>query len=245
LFVSAYLAIFLFFGWATGLPYVAALLAAGVATAFTNLVIDRGRWRIGLFVAPRLAARDFAIGALFAVCLAGVADVLVLASTGLRHLRGTGFPWRELAIVYIPASLHEELVFRGYLFQKIRAWHRSFAIAATAIVFGWLHTINSAVTPIAVINLVIAGVMLALAYEVFERLWLPIGIHFVWNLATGPILGYSVSGYGGEKAVLITSGSGPAWLTGGAFGLEGSIWAGIVELAGVAVLLWARKRRPV
>ena len=31
----------------------------------------------------------------------------------------------------------------------------------------------------------------------------------------------------------------------GSFGIEGSVWAGLVELAGVAALLWARKRRPV
>ena len=156
-----------------------------------------------------------------------------------------GFPWRELFIVYIPASLHEELLFRGYLFQKIRAWNRRFAIASSAIVFGALHTINGGITPIALVNLVIAGVLLALAYELFGRLWLPIGIHVAWNILTGPILGYSVSGYSSEKTLLAMAGSGPNWLTGGSFGIEGSVWIGLVELAGVAALLWARKRRPV
>ena len=243
LFVSVYLATFLCIGYATHLAYVAAILAAAAATAFTNLVIDRGRWRIGLFVLPRLAIRDLVLGALFAAALIGLSDLLVLASTSLRHARGSGFPWPELLVVYIPAAVHEELVFRGYLFQKMRAWNRSFAVAVSAIVFGTLHTINQGVTPVAVANIIVAGVLLALGYELFERLWFPIGLHLAWNLATGPVLGYSVSGYTGESTLLVTAGKGPPWLTGGPFGLEGSVWIGVVELAGVAVLLWVRRRK--
>jgi CAAX protease family protein len=245
LFGSVYLATFLFIGMLTRLAYVAALIAAAAATAFTNLIIDKGRWRIGLFVPPLLAVREFLLGALLSVCCIGVTDLLILSTTSLHHVAGNGFPWRELFIVYIPASLHEELVFRGYLFQKLRAWNRPFAIASSAIVFGALHTINGGITSIAIVNLIIAGILLALAYELFERLWLPMGIHLAWNLLTGPILGYSVSGYSSEKTLLITAGSGPDWLTGGSFGIEGSVWIGLVELAGVAALLWARKRRPV
>jgi len=221
------------------------LAAAAAANVFTNLVFDRGRWRVGFFVSPRLAARDFVLGGLFAIALVAIGDLLVLASTSLRHTAGTGFPWRELVIVYVPAAMHEELVFRGYVFQRTRAWNRWFAIFASAILFGGLHTINSGVTPVAIANLVIAGVLLALAYELFERLWFPIGLHLAWNLATGPILGYNVSGYTGEATVLRTLGRGAAWLTGGPFGIEGSIWAGVVELTGIAALLWFEKRRPV
>jgi membrane protease YdiL (CAAX protease family) len=245
LFGSVYLATFLFIGMLTRLAYVAALVAASAATAFTNLVIDKGRWRIGLFVRPVLAAREFLLGASLAVCCIGVTDVLIVSTTALQHVKGAGFPWRELFIVYIPASVHEELLFRGYLFQKLRAWNRRFAIASSAIVFGALHTINGGITPVALVNLIIAGVLLALAYELFERLWLPIGIHVAWNLLAGPILGYSVSGYNSGKTLLVTVGSGPSWLTGGSFGIEGSVWIGLVELAGVAALLWARKRRTV
>jgi membrane protease YdiL (CAAX protease family) len=245
LFGSVYLATFLFFGMLTRLAYLSALVAAATATAFTNLIVDKGRWRIGLFVPPLLAVREFLLGASLAVCCIGVTDWLIFSTTSLHHVAGTGFPWRELFIVYLPASVHEELVFRGYLFQKIRAWNRRFAIASSAIVFGTLHTINGGITPIAIVNLIIAGVLLALAYELFERLWLPIGIHVTWNLLTGPILGYSVSGFSSEKTLLVTLGSGPDWLTGGSFGIEGSVWTGLVELAGVAALLWARKRRTV
>ena len=243
--MSVYLATFLFVGYVTGFIYVSLMIAACAATALTNLVFDRGTWRIGLFVAPRIALRDFVFGATFAIVLVAFGDALIVATTSLHHVRGAGFPWRDLFVVYVPAVIHEELVFRGYLFQKTRAWNRMFAIASSALLFGALHTLNRGVTPIAIANLVIAGVLLALAYEWFERLWFPIGVHLVWNLASGPILGYGVSGYASATTLFVTSGSGRSWLTGGAFGLEGSIWIAMVELIGVAALLWRRKPRPV
>ena len=56
-------------------------------------------------------------------------------------------------------------------------------------------------------NLILAGVLLALAYERYERLWFPIGIHIAWNVASGPILGYDVSGYVPSQTVLRTIGT--------------------------------------
>jgi len=239
--VSAYLATFLFLGYVTQLVYVALLVAASIATAFTNLVLDRGRWRIGVFVAPRLALRDFASGASLAMFCVFVADVLIAP----QHAVGGGFPWRELWIVYVPAAIQEELVFRGIVFQKARAWNRTIAIAMSALVFAALHTMNGDITPIAILNLFIAGILLALTYEAYERLWLPIAFHLAWNVVSGPILGYGVSGYTSESTVFITRLHGPIWRSGGEFGLEGSLCATIVELAAVAMLLWLRKRRPI
>ena len=90
-------------------------------------------------------------------------------------------------------------------------------------------------------NLFFAGILLALAYARYERLWFPIGIHLGWNLLSGPILGYNVSGYASRETVLRTVGRGSPWLTGGLFGIEGSVWIVLVELAGIALLLPRRR----
>ena len=239
--MSVYLATFLFLGYATGLVYVSLFIAACTATVFTNLVMDRGTWPIGLLVSPRFALPEFVAGAAIGVACIVAIDALI----HLPHMAGSGFPTRELFIVYIPAALHEELVFRGYLFQKTRAWNREVAIAASGLVFGGLHLMNGGVTAVAVANIVIGGVMLALAYELYERLWLPIGLHLAWNVTSGPILGYGVSGFATESTVFVTVPRGPEWLSGGRFGIEGSVWATLVELIVVALLLWRQKRRPV
>jgi len=238
LLASIYLASFLLLSWwHLRLDKLAALISIAVATAVTVALYDGGRWRLGLFVPPRLALRDFAAGVVLATLLVAVADALIVATTGMRHARGGGFPWREFVTVFAPAALHEELLFRGYAYQKLRTWSRAGAIAITAGIFALLHGGNSGVTLLAMTNILLAGVLLAFAYEAGRRLWLPIGIHLAWNVVSGPILGYGVSGYVAGATLFTTRGSGPAWLTGGTFGIEGSVWAVIAELAGIAVIM--------
>lgn len=245
-FGTVYLATFLIAAWLTTplLYQWDGLIAVSVATAATIMVSEGGRWRIGLAAPPLTAARELFLGAGVAVVLIGVSDVLIMASTDLRHVLGSGFPWSELLVVYLPAVFHEELLFRGYPYQKVRSFNRSGAIVFTASVFASAHGRNAGASPLAMVNLVLAGIMLALAYEVCQRLWLPIGIHAAWNLLSGPVLGYNVSGYISRRSVLEIQGGGPEWLTGGRFGIEASVWMVVVETAGIFVLnMMARRRR--
>lgn len=241
LFIAIYLATFIAVGYAAtefgvSATYWIALASAAVATFFTIRVIEHGQWRIGFFVPPRLAAREWLLGVLFAAGVIGACDLLIVVSSGLRHVPGGGVAWRELLIVFVAAAIHEEIVFRGYIFQRIRAWSRPTAIGVTAILFSTLHAGNGEVTAIALVNLTLAGVLLALAYERFERLWFPIGIHFAWNVLSGPILGYGVSGYASAGTLLRTVASGPVWATGGAFGIEASAWMMPMEMLAIALL---------
>jgi CAAX protease family protein len=247
LFGSAYLATFWLLGFVSRFTfwrpvYVIALVSAAAATAFANGVIDGGRWRIGFFVAPRSLVRELALGVVFAALLIGSIDVVILLFTDLHHVRADGFPWSELWIVFIPAAMHEELVFRGYVFQRIHAWNRSAGIAASSLVFALLHGGNQGVTPVAIASITLAGVMLALAYERYERLWFPIGIHIAWNVASGPVLGYDVSGYVSSHTLWHTEGNGNLLVTGGEFGIEGSVAAVLFEIVAVVLLAAANAK---
>ena len=221
--------------------YWIGLIAVSVATAATIAIFERGKWNLGLFVSPRIAIRELVIGIVWGIVLVGVCAVLVVLSTDVRHERGRGFPWLELTAVFLPAVLHEELLFRGYAFQKLLRWNRAFAILAIALVFAGLHSGNSAVTVLGMTNIFLGGILLGLAYEHYSRLWFPIGIHLAWNLMTGPILGHEISGYVGEGTVFVERGTGVWWLTGGEFGIEGSVWMTLVELVAIAVLLRKKK----
>jgi len=70
------------------------------------------------------------------------------------------------------------------------------------------------------------------ASDVYNRA----GIPMISGSATNPTLTER-----GLKTVFRTVGRGTPWLTGGLFGIEGSVWIGIVELAGVALLLRGRR----
>jgi membrane protease YdiL (CAAX protease family) len=235
LFVCFYLATFWILLFLRAAPFQwIALASACCGTVATIALWNHGEWQLGL--TPRFAPRELFVGTLFAVVLIGSADLLIVALTPLRHARGSGFPFRETLGLFVPSALHEELVFRGYPYQVIRRTNRVAAIVLSSIVFALLHAGNDDVTLLALLNIGFGGVILALAYEWYERLWMPIGLHLAWNLMSGPILGYDVSGFSTGTSVFTTIVKGPPLLTGGSFGVEASILMTGVELAAIVVL---------
>lgn len=214
----------------------AGLIAVSVATFLIVAWWERGRWRLGFFVAPLLALRDLVFGSLFGAALVGACALAIVLTTDLAHAPGRGFPWLELLAVYVPAAVHEELLFRGYAFQKLYAWRPRFALWFVAAGFAALHLGNPSLSSIGIANVFLGGILLGLAYVRYGRLWFPIGVHLAWNLMSGPILGHEVSGYESISTVFVELGSGPEWLTGGEFGIEGSLWMTAAELIGIALL---------
>ena len=219
------------------LRYWVGLAAVTIATTVTVAIFERNGWPLGLFVPPRMALREVAVGLAWGVVLIGACAILIVVSSDVRHEPGRGFPWLELVAVFIPAVLHEELLFRGYPFQKLLRLNRAFAVLFAAALFAALHLGNSAVTPLGILNIFLGGILLGLAYVRYGRLWFPIGLHLAWNLMSGPILGHEVSGYTGATTLLIERGGGPWWVTGGEFGIEGSAWMTMIECVAVGWLV--------
>jgi hypothetical protein len=87
--------------------------------------------------------------------------------------------------------------------------------------------------------------LLGLIYHVSRSLPLCIGVHLAWNFAQGTIYGIPVSG-GQEKGWLLSSRSGPDWLSGGSFGAEASVAAvGVSLLCSLALLAVALRRHTI
>ena len=236
--MSFYVATLIPLTW-LGFPFTqGGLIAVSVATIGAVWMWDRGRWPLGLFVSPRLAVPEFLFGNHFGAVLIATCALLVVLTTDVRHERGVGFPWLEVAVLYLPAVVHEELLFRGYAFQKLLVWNRRVALLSIALFFAALHMNNMAVSWLGLTNIFLGGLLLGLAYERYGRLWFPIGLHLAWNLTSGPILGHEVSGYDSMATIFVERGGGPWWLTGGDFGIEGSLWMTVVEVVGIGVLLW-------
>ncbi|HXG58596.1 MAG TPA: CPBP family intramembrane glutamic endopeptidase [Thermoanaerobaculia bacterium] len=222
-------------------PHLIACISVSLATAVVIVAWEKGRWRLGLAAPPGRIARELLGGAALAALLIGAVDLVIIAATPLRHGPGEGFPWREIAVLFLPAAIHEELLFRGYPFQKLRAWNRGVALFGGALLFSAVHAGNAAVTPIALLNIFIAGVILGLAYERHLRLWFPIGLHFAWNVLSGPVLGHEVSGYRLPQSILGVEGEGAAWIAGGDFGIEGSLVMTFAECAAAGWLVFTNR----
>jgi membrane protease YdiL (CAAX protease family) len=201
-------------------------------------LFDRFRLHLGLLVRPGELAGGFARGALVAVGLLSAANLLILSTTGFRHAAGSGADWGYVLALFVPAAIHEELVFRGYLFQKPARLNLTAAILVTSFLFAFVHGGNPSVGWIALVNIFLAGLLLALSWVWRRNLWIPIGMHVVWNLFSGPVLGHEVSGMVLSSSVLRTIDPGPALLTGGAFGIEASIYLTFAEIGAIAFVIW-------
>ncbi len=118
----------------------------------------------------------------------------------------------------------EELVFRVILFRIFQHMSGTLvAVVFSASLFGLAHIGNPGATPLALTFLSIEmGVFLALVYVLTRSLWVVAGSHMGWNFALGFVFGSDVSGLETSSAIISTTLEGPALLTGGAFGPEGS-----------------------
>lgn len=139
----------------------------------------------------------------------------------------------------------EEALFRGYILQTLdRSGHAWPAIIMTALLFGLLHSSNPDVSGIAIANTVLAGIWFGFAYLKTRNLWFVFGLHLFWNWTQGAIFGIEISGLKNivGMSLLVESDKGPAWLTGGAYGIEGGIACTVALLLSMAII-WRMKNK--
>lgn len=214
-----------------------ALAAVCVATVATRRLFHDPT-PAGFSARPARAAKHFAAGALLASLIVAVADLLAVATGDVARSWSGAVDPLELVAIFVPAAVHEELLFRGYPFQTLARWGGSAAVAISSVLFAVLHAGNDAVSAVALANIALAGVLLALAVlAAAGSLWFPIGIHLAWNVASGPVLGHEVSGYQPRSTLFIIRDGGPVIVTGGEFGIEASIWMTVVEVAAIVYLV--------
>ena len=98
-------------------------------------------------------------------------------------------------------------------------------IGLTSLLFAFAHNNNPDANRLSWLNTLLAGVWFAAAYLKTRDLWFPLGIHVMWNWLQGPVFGINVSGITGfsPDPVLRATDVGPAWLTGGSYGIEGGV----------------------
>ena len=197
--------------------------------------------------------RHTVAGLLLGTVLMGL---IFLAEWALGLLTVEGFSWQvgsfasvlaglfAYLLISLAVALYEELAFRGYVLQNLRPdWGVFAAVVASSFLFGAYHRLNPNVTWLALLNISLAGVLLAICCLVTRSLWLPMAFHFSWNFVQGAIFSYPVSGLD-TAGLLVTTVEGNTLLTGGAFGPEGGLLGTAALCLGLVVLLlWRRARR--
>lgn len=138
----------------------------------------------------------------------------------------------------------EELVTRAWLIPQLaKRTNLKVAIIISSSLFTLLHLGNSGITLLSAIDLFLFGVAMALYLLKTDTIWGIGGIHGAWNFAQGNIFGVLVSGQSSGTSIMkFTPQGNQDWLSGGSFGIEGSIMTSLELLMLIVYLGYKLKK---
>lgn len=196
-------------------------------------------------------ARPLMLGALAGALAIGAPIAALVALGDLTFTPAPhGAVLRSLLLsvaVLAPAAMTEELLFRGYPFAVLRErWGWPVTVGVTSVTFGLLHLMNPGVSPLAIANVMSAGVFLAGIRLLTNSLAAAWAAHFAWNWTMSAGFHTAVSGLPFDTPGYQLVDSGPDWLSGGAWGPEGGVVAAAGMIGTFALLSQVTKatRRP-
>ena len=225
-----------------------ALLGASLVAGWMLLGMEGRRPAALGFALGRGALIETLLGFLLG-CAVGVMAAGLMAATGtirwtLAHASVPSYAGEAVGSLALlaPLAAAEEAMIRGYPLQALsEAWGPGVALLLTSAGFGLLHANNPDVGWVGLLNTALAGLFLGALYLRTGSLWWPSGAHLGWNWSHGFLLDLPVSGLDLVDAPGISSRtSGPALLSGDAFGPEGSLLTAAVLLASTG---WVWKTR--
>jgi membrane protease YdiL (CAAX protease family) len=214
------------------------LAIAVISVGIFRLFIDRRSleslgWSLDAF--PGEAMTGFFMGP----ALLGFAALLMMAS---GHLEWTDINF-DGSTLFVSLGLmaliafSEELVFRGYILGNLldSFSNKWIALILSSILFTAFHFTSPGIHTLAFVNLFLAGLLLGVNYVYTRNLWFSFLFHLSWNFFQGPVLGFRVSGLS-LPTTLVAEPKGDLFITGGEFGLEGSILTTVISFIALCVL---------
>ena len=221
-----------------GMVTEACMMLAAILPGFVMARVE-GR-RFGAFGLPMRQAfgRNFWVGALWGIASLTVL-MLVLRAAGAFTLGSLDLQgWRILKFAlyyagfFLMTALFEDFLWRGYS-QWVLAKGMNFwpAAALLSVSFGAIHSSNGGESRVGLVAIVAIGLFFCLTLRRTGNLWWAVGFHMAWDWGESYLYSVPDSGAMAPGHLLNSSFHGPAWLTGGTVGPEGSYLVFIVMAA--------------
>lgn len=199
-----------------------------------------------LKTSPAIAVSEAAAG----LFIGALAMTLVLAAhlmTGLSQLlelHPAVLQQFSPQALMLQAALVEEVLYRGLVLTALlHYWRRPWgAMVVSALLFGLAHASRPHATWLSILSNSLGGMMYALPYVLTGRLYFSAGLHFAWNWTQGIAFGFPMSGVAFASAMVVST-TGPAWVTGAAYGPEGGVIGIAARLLIIAISVWLLRRR--
>lgn len=207
----------------------APLIAAFAPALFLLKLEDRSLAAVGL---PGRAAfgKHFWSGAVWGLAavtalilsmrVLGLVSFGAFAIHGLRALKFAIF-W---GVFFLMVGFYEDFLFRGYslaTFSQVTGFWPA-ALLSSAL-FGYIHLGNKGEGWAGALGAAAIGLFFCLTLRRTGSLWFAIGLHMSWDWSETFLYSVPDSGLVLPGHLLNSSFHGPAWLTGGSVGPEGSV----------------------
>lgn len=220
--------------WILNLTYIVVIIGAFGALFIVRKLISK-QSLISAGLGTKNGVKEFGEGWLLGMILVTVGYLLLVVSgmaesEGFHFLPTTFLGW---LLLFILQPFAEELLFRGFLMSILARYFNVWvSLIVSSLAFALVHATNDGFSMMGFITITIAGLLFGLLFLKSGQLWLPTGLHAAWNFMQGVAFGFPTSGIR-TYALTTTTTSGPDWLSGGAFGFEGSILAILLIIAAI------------
>jgi uncharacterized protein len=127
-------------------------------------------------------------------------------------------------LAFLLVGFFEEAAFRGYmqatLSQEIGFWPAALLLSTC---FTLIHVGNFGEAPVGLLLVGCFGLLAAFSLRRTGTIWFAVGMHAAWDWGESFFYGVPNSGLASSGHLTAASLYGPAWLTGGSVGPEGSL----------------------
>ncbi|MEZ7741627.1 type II CAAX endopeptidase family protein [Gemella sp. 20925_1_85] len=132
-----------------------------------------------------------------------------------------------LIILVLMQGFLEEIVFRGYLMTRLAAKKGKWiSILLSSIFYLVFRMSNPSTSKLDLINIFLISIVMSLLYWYFDNILVIAIFHAFWNCISGVVFGFNISGIKVSDTIFTVEAiSDKQILTGGSYGIEGSIIA--------------------
>lgn len=138
--------------------------------------------------------------------------------------------------VLIFAALVEDLFHRGLILRVMENWLGTNIAIVLAMLVELQHIFNPNSNLFSLFSYLIWGFTMAMLFIYTKRIWLPFFFHLGWNFAQ-PFYGSNLTGTNDMGSIIQSKFTGPELLTGGAAGIEDSIFT-VSFLLSIGIVLY-------
>ncbi|HRK54065.1 MAG TPA: CPBP family intramembrane metalloprotease [Cyclobacteriaceae bacterium] len=170
-------------------------------------------------------------------------SIFILYSLGyyqFHYITSAHYSLRLFGLLVV-AALIEDLFFRGIIIRECENWLGTNITLVIGMLFEIDHLFNPNANLFSIFFILVWGFTMAMLYVYTKRIWLPFFFHVGWNFAQ-PFYGSNLTGLEDMGSIIQSKFIGPELFTGGAVGVEGSIFTTVLLLfIGVILYVLAKK----